>query len=149
MHDPLSHTLTTMSTISTEAGKPTPVTLPGSNLVVGHVDGAIFRKTVRGSAHFLRKPPAIAFDVSTLDAAERAGALAVLVIDSESGHQYAQRIEVIRRHGFSVNRGFGKQIALPIDCYAINGNKPKRDPGMPATNAERKEQQPGLFGGAA
>ena len=52
--------------------------------VVGEVQGDTFHKRLRASVHFLRIPPAIAFDVMTLDDAERAGARRVEVTDLES-----------------------------------------------------------------
>lgn len=130
-------------------GQNIPITLPGSRLVVGQVRGVIFYKTVQGSKHFLRKPRAIAFDVATLDAAERAGAIAVCVTDSETGDRYAARIETLRRYGFPVVRGFGRQVALLIEQFAINGQPPRRPAGMPTTNQERQDLQPGLFDGGA
>lgn len=114
---------------TTGARNQSPITLPGTNQVIGYVEGQIFRKTLQGSRHFLRRPAAIAFDLATLDAAEAAGAVAVLVTDSETGRRYAQRIEKIRKYGFPVVRGFGRQIALPIDAYAIDGQPPRRPPG--------------------
>ena len=41
--------------------------------VVGAVKGDTFFKTIRKS-HFLRKPPAIAFDTNSLEQAKQAGA---------------------------------------------------------------------------
>jgi hypothetical protein len=117
---------------------------------VGSVAGGWFLKTITGSKHFLRVPlPALGFDLSTLEDAERAGAVAVAVTDSESGRTYRQRIETIRRYGFDVTRGFGRQIALPLAAYAIDGRPPQAPPGEPATNKERQEAQLALFGGAA
>jgi hypothetical protein len=85
--------------------------------VVGHVRGDTFYKRLRASAHFLRVPPAIAFDVSTLDDAERAGARFVHVTDGESGRVYRSSIATIRANGFRVARGFGEQIALALDDF--------------------------------
>jgi hypothetical protein len=110
------------------------------------VSGHFFLKTIIGSKHILRKPPAIAFDRSTLDDAERAGATHVSVTDSETGKTYSAPIATIRRNGFDVARGYGNQIALTLDRYAIDGAQPKAEQQAAATNQERKELQPGLFG---
>ena len=80
------------------------------NKVVGHIEGDTFHKQVEGSRHFLRRPPAIAFDVSTLDDAEKKGAKHVCVTDKE----YHARMSTVRDKGFSMNRGYGNQIALPL-----------------------------------
>lgn len=130
-------------------GAAVPVYLRGTTKPVGRVAGIWFEKTIQGSKHLLRVPmPALGFDLSTLEDAERAGAVAVAVTDSETGRTYRQRIETIRRYGFPVTRGFGRQIALPLAAYAIDGKPPEAPPGeMPKTNQERKEAQLSLFGG--
>jgi hypothetical protein len=81
--------------------------------VVGQVRGGVFCKRLRRE-HFLTNPPAIAFDVQSLDQAERAGAQSVEIFDSDSGHTYRAAISTIRARGFFLNRGFGEQIALSL-----------------------------------
>ena len=81
-----------------------------SGRVVGHVEGDTFYKTLRASVHFLRRPPAIAFDVSSLFDARDAGATKVHVTDSETGRVYVARIADILRDGRRFDRGFGEQI---------------------------------------
>jgi hypothetical protein len=88
--------------------------------VVGEVVGDTFKKRVRASSHFLRTPPAIAFGVSTLDDAERAGARYVEVTDTESGCIYRATIATIRARGFELNRGFGEQIALALNLWTCD-----------------------------
>ncbi len=83
--------------------------------VVGEVRGdGYFQKHVRGSIHFLRKPPAIAFDLATLDAAERAGAHSVEIFDDETGLHYRSTLRRVRVKGFRAARGYGEQVALPL-----------------------------------
>lgn len=82
--------------------------------IIGEVKGLVFQKRLRASRHFLRVPPAIAFDVQSLHDAERAGARVVCVIDDESGWGYAAAIEKIWRRGRRFNRGYGEQIFLPL-----------------------------------
>jgi hypothetical protein len=126
-----------------------PVYLRGTSKPIGRVSGPWFEKTISGSVHFLRVPMlALGFDVSTLEDAAAAGAVAVAVTDSETGHIYRQRIETILKYGFDVRRGFGRQVALPLTAYAIDGKPPAVPPGEPVTNAERKDAQLSLFGGA-
>ena len=78
--------------------------------VVGYVEDGVFRKRLRGSVHFLRRPPAIAFDLSTLYDAQSAGAERVHITDTETGREYVARIDDILRDGKRFDRGFGKQI---------------------------------------
>ena len=129
---------------------PRAIYLRGTTKPVGRVIGNRFEKIVAGSKHFLRVPmPALGYDLSTLEDAESAGAVYVAVTDSETGRTYRQSIENIRRYGFPVTRGFGRQIALPLSSYSVDGEPPAVTPGEPATNAERKEAQLSLFGGVA
>ena len=101
--------------------------------VVGHVNGSRFMKRVEGSKHFLLKPRAIAFDVSTLHDAEAAGAIRVEVIDTETGRGYTSSVVEIWANGFRVNRGFGEQWAMLIGKWRLSG--------------EKAVQQLSLFGG--
>ena len=82
--------------------------------VVGEFVGEVFVKRVSGTKHFLRRPPAIAFDISTLTEAERLGANTVHIIDEDTDRSRWASVELIRTKGFSFNRGFGLQIALPL-----------------------------------
>jgi len=87
--------------------------------VVGVVDGGVFCKSVRGSIHQLRVPPAWCLDVGSLADAEAAGAVRVEIRDVESGCVYRADIALIRRRGFEFDRGHGVQVGLALalwDC---------------------------------
>ncbi|CAN5490354.1 hypothetical protein BH10CHL1_BH10CHL1_01620 [soil metagenome] len=118
----------------------TPITVNGCT--VGTVVDHEFQKTIH-EYHFLKKPPAIAFECASLDAAERVGATFAVITCSESRATYVAPIRMIREHGFSFNRGFGLQIALPLDYWSINGQAPTAQPQKPP-----KAAQLGLFGDA-
>jgi hypothetical protein len=90
--------------------------------VVGKVKQDKFIKTVDGSRHFLRVPPAICFDMKSLLDAERAGAVTVEVIDRETGRVYRATIQLVWDIGFKVSRGFGDQIALPFNLWQVAGD---------------------------
>lgn len=102
--------------------------------IVGYVQGDAFCKTVRASIHRLRVPPAWAVDLQSLDDAEAAGAVRVEIRDAEGGLTYTADIATIRKRGFRVNRGYGEQLALPLDAWAVTR------PGEPVA------RQPCLFG---
>lgn len=87
--------------------------------VVGKVQDGVFIKRVKASQHFLYRPPAIAFDVSSLKQAEKAGARSVTVIDSESDKVYRALMSTIWDRGFRLNRGFGDQIALVLADWTL------------------------------
>lgn len=88
---------------------------------VGEVQRGVFVKHVRGSVHFLRKPPAIALDLQSLADAERAGAGSVCIVDSETGREYCARVNYLRARGFKVSRGFGEQVALALSEWRVPG----------------------------
>lgn len=88
--------------------------------VVGQVANGVFVKSIVGSKHILRKPRAIAFDVRSLRDAQDYGATRVAVQDIENGTVYAASIKEIMEHGFTLDRGFGKQVALPINKFQIS-----------------------------
>ena len=85
--------------------------------VVGYVNDGIFYKNVKSSIHFLRKPPAIAFDVQSLRDARAAGASKAQIIDQDTGTIYRASIDRIMKEGWTFNRGFGIQIALPLEGW--------------------------------
>ena len=88
-----------------------------SGKVVGNVTGEIFHKRMDSRKHFLRKPPAIAFDEKSLEKAMSYGAKRVLVLDTHKKDTYTATISQIYKNGMKVDRGFGKQIALPLSYW--------------------------------
>lgn len=123
--------------------------------VQGRVSGFYMERTheyyrkVDGSRHFLRKPPAITSDVAALSEAERLGADRVRIVDSETGNEYTCIIAVIRDYGFTVDRGYGRQIALTFPYWirtAPDGTvTPPTLPKQPKPQPEPATQQPALF----
>ncbi len=122
----------------------TPIFVHGRSTPIGYVRGQTFHKNIVGSKHLLRSPKAIAFDRSTLADAERAGAVTAHVVDDESRTIYRASIADIWTHGFSVNRGYGAQVALSLDRWAVNGRPVA---AVFESNQAVKAAQPALFGG--
>lgn len=83
----------------------------------GQISGDVWRKAVKASLHMLRCPRAWAVDCQDLDAAERAGVRYVCVHDLESLQEHWAHVETIRRYGFALERGFGRQVALGLDRW--------------------------------
>ena len=98
-----------------------PIYIAGKKRPVGHVEGDVFHKNIRFSEHALRRPPAIAFDVQSLEDAEQAGARRVHVRDTETNTVYKSTMSQIWRAGFDLDRGFGKQRALILSAWVRQG----------------------------
>jgi hypothetical protein len=79
--------------------------------VVGEVRGIIFRKVLNSQKHFLRKPPAIALDLKSVEDARRAGADRVAIRD-EKGNWFVALFELLFLRGWKFNMAHGDQIAL-------------------------------------
>ena len=84
--------------------------------VIGQVTGDTFSKSIRNN-HILRKPPAIACDICSLEQAEAAGAVYFQATDQDSGVIYRAKIDQFWRDGFPVNRGHGDQVGLPLQAF--------------------------------
>jgi hypothetical protein len=128
--------------------KPTPIYAPGKTKPIGRVEGEIFIKAIAFSKHALQRPPSIAFDVSTLDDAQRARATIIHVYDVETARRYSATIALVFEHGIRFNRGFGNQIALSLAFWRVDG-APSEVERNEAIQAARREQagQLALFGG--
>jgi len=110
----------------------------------GHVRGAVWRKSARGSVHMLKVPKAWAMDVADLDAAEAVGARLVLIHDLEALRKYWASIATIRAKGFAFDRGHGRQVALALEHWTDSAEAAEAAAPEPETVGFR---QLGLFGG--
>ncbi len=104
--------------------------------IIANLKGDTLYKTVKGSIHMLRRPPAWALDLAILNEAEKAGAVRVQVTDRETGTIYRATVEHIREAGITIDYGHGLQIALPLAGWTRN----KKGAGLAPV-------QPSLFGG--
>lgn len=102
----------------TTHSEPKPV-YAANGRVVGEVRDQVLRKAVRASVHFLRVPPAIAWDVCALEQAEALGAVRTEVLDTETGTVYTAPLSAFWRDGLRLNRGHGEQIALPLVRWQV------------------------------
>lgn len=94
--------------------------------VVGCLEGSKFIKSVKGSRHKLRCPPAWAIDAEAFDSEIKPNATEIAVIDKETGLEYQCSVETFVRHSFRFNRGFADQYALPLHLWHIQGNGHKQ-----------------------
>lgn len=109
-----------------------------------------YYRRIVGSRHLLRKPPAITNDLAALTEAERLGADRVRIVDSETGIEYLCASLTIREYGFYLDRGHGKQIALPLPYWtqcAPDGTitQPTLPKQKPQPQPQPEAEQPMLF----
>ena len=108
-----------------------PLLLP-SGKVGGVVFGDTLRKTIQGSKHLLRIPPAIAFEVEVVEAAQRKGVRRLEVVDTEGAVTYDAPLSDFLAYSFKLNRKFGEQRALPLERWR------KTLPGNPSQGRPRQ-----------
>jgi len=89
--------------------------------VVGHVHGDTFYKVLQ-PGHFLRKPPAICFDVTSLVDAAALGARKAHVTNSKTGQVYQAAFSTIRANGFPVRR-VSEQVGLELRYWQTGGGQ--------------------------
>jgi len=87
----------------------------------GKVRGDCWTKRVRRSAHMLRVPPSWALDVADLAAAEAMGARWVCLLEQEQRVVYKATIGRVRSKGVLLDRGYGRQLALPLGHWLLEG----------------------------
>lgn len=109
-------------------------------------------ESVYASSRFLRYPPAIAFSLAVLDAAEQTGAIRVRIRDIESGNVYRAAIQTIREQGTPRTHNGEAQLALPLSMWSCSlGRKQAPAPQAPPVSDEppaHRLQQLTLFGEA-
>jgi hypothetical protein len=105
------------------------------------VDG-LLRKTI-GAQHLLARPPALAFDADHIEEAAAAGVTKVLVRNRDTGAVYRVSFETFRAKSFEIDRGFGRQRALALRHWQIEGGEPSPSTLIGTTPATTKMGDPG------
>ena len=121
-------------TESNQTGNGQSIVLAGR--VVGVVKEHELVKKVQQSKHLLRSPRGWAIDAYALSIARTLGAVGVRVEDTETGKTYRADLATIDAHGWPFDRGHGRQIALPLHYWQLQGEP---------TAAEALPVQPALF----
>ena len=80
----------------------------------------------------LRTPKAWSVDMADLDAAERCGAHTLELRETEQNHVYRVSLADLRAQGFTLDRGHGAQIALPLAAWTVDGQAPETPKPQPA-----------------
>jgi hypothetical protein len=88
--------------------------------VIGEVANGVFTKTIQGSRHMLKNPPAIALAVEALEQAIALGATSIQITDAESGRIYSCTIEHFQQFSFKVQRGgFEPQLGMRLERFDV------------------------------
>jgi hypothetical protein len=82
------------------------------------IDSVIYLIKSCKNKHFLRQPPAIAYDCSIIDLATSYHVQYLIVTNSESKDKYEISLAAFKEKSFKVNRGFGPQLACPLENWA-------------------------------
>lgn len=88
--------------------------------VVGVIQGEKLMKRVDGAKHFLRVPPAIAWDAVIIERSNNRGVKLIMVIDKHDKKVYTTTMSKFMRYKFTLDRGFGKQYALALTHWLVN-----------------------------
>lgn len=71
-------------------------------------------------SHQLKRPPAWAIDIGVLEKAREMGAQMAVFTDAD-GIQWRACLDLFYSKGFKLNRGFGRQRALPLQHWMRRG----------------------------
>ena len=96
-------------TYFSEQGKP----------VARQIGNTLFKR-VRGNIHQLRQPPSWAIDEKILQEAIKNGVKSIEIVDVETMKIYRVSIDYFTKFGIRLNRGFGFQVALPLNYWKVN-----------------------------
>lgn len=84
----------------------------------GQVLDGVWVKSVRASAHMLRRPRGWCLDAQDALAAWRRSAQWVVLRDLETGCEYWAKIQVVLENGKLIDRGCGQQLFWPLERWA-------------------------------
>lgn len=95
------------------------------NKIIGCLEGNKFIKSVLGSKHQLKYPPAWAIDSNAFDTEIKPNATAMVVIDKEKDIKYFVSTDSFDRLKGTLDRGFGRQYFLTLNYWQVeeNGNR--------------------------
>jgi hypothetical protein len=88
--------------------------------IIGDLTGKIYTKRVRGSKHQLRVPPAWGIDEGAVTQIARMGATSIQIHDTEKDIYYSCELATFQAHCLVMDRGFGRQLALPMKRWRVD-----------------------------
>ena len=92
--------------------------------IIGKSNGQIFRKTIKGSLHLLRKPPAIAIDATAYEHEISKTHQYIEVFDTDTNNLYISSIENFNKHKGLLDRGHGRQYYLSLCHWQLTDQRP-------------------------
>lgn len=105
----------------TAARNPQYLSTPNGRNIAGAIRDGYLVKVTRASKHMLRSPKGWAIDAHALATARTAGAVGVRIEDQDTGKVYRADLATIDTHGWQFDRGYGRQIALPLQYWQVVG----------------------------
>lgn len=84
---------------------------------LGEIENGILRKRLDATKHFLRIPPAIAIDANVFYNYDIS---MIAIHETTERKKYWAHILTFRKHGLTINRGHGEQIALELHHWRDN-----------------------------
>lgn len=86
-------------------------------------NGVTLFKRCSKSKHFMRIPEAISFDEKTLNEAIEEGIKYLQIFEREEKMYYSTTVEQFKKKNIFVDRGHGRQLALPLNYWVVSKNK--------------------------
>ena len=117
-------------------------------------NSVIFKRCSK-SKHFLTTPFGIAVDAETFNEALSEGVKFVQIFEREEEVYYSVSVEQFRKKAISIDRGYGRQLALPLSYFLASKSKeiPRMVEQKPlpllfpikSLNPKPENKQPSLF----
>lgn len=107
--------------------------------------GELFKNAL--TKHLTTDPRGIASDAVLWELAKQRGARTVKVA-VEDGRIFTCSVETFDRYAFPINRGYGRQLLLPLGYWSCNGAPAPALQERQARAVEQEAAQLDLFGGA-
>jgi hypothetical protein len=103
-------------------------------------NGVTLFKRCSKSKHFMRIPEAISFDEKTLNEAIEEGIKYLQIFEREEKMYYSTTVEQFKKKNIFVDRGHGRQLALPLNYWITSKSKE-----IPRELTIKKQPLPLLF----
>jgi hypothetical protein len=93
---------------------------PGAYPKWGIFEGDTWFKTIdKNCGQMLHTPPAIAFDKADVDAAESHPITLIVIFETSERKRYVATIATLLDKGMWFDRGYGRQLALPLQYWTV------------------------------
>jgi hypothetical protein len=86
-------------------------------------EGLILFKRCSKSKHFMRVPPCIAIDEDIFNEAIEEDVKYIQIFEREEKTYYSATAEKFKKKAIFIDRGHGRQLALPLDYWILSKSK--------------------------